>query len=399
MTFAWDKVIKKSISEYTTPFYISAWSPIIFALDELKILEGILPITHWLSFKTHPVAPLLRKWHSLQLGVEVVSEYEFMAALKEGFRPDFIVVNGVAKNRWLSKYKIKGIRVHFDSLREVEELAANAKAFRWRIGIRFHVSEEYDPDEPEFGGQFGMVPSEIKVASKKLRDKGIKIESIHFHLRSNVSDVNSYRKALEEVSIVCNNNGLSPQYIDCGGGLPLSSTSLTNKNTKLNSINLKDLRKVFSNIPSLFPEATEIWMENGRFITGRSAVLVVKVLDIKDRDDSRYLICDGGRTNHALVSDWETHEIFTIPNRNGRKCLTTICGPTCMAFDRLLRTYLPQDIQIGDYIVWKDAGAYHIPWETRFSHGLAKVIWHDEDGELMLARKEETFDQWWSKWQ
>src|SRR5207237_1269198 len=80
-----------------------------------------------------------------------------------------------------------------------------------------------------------------------------------------------------------------------------------------------------------------IWMENGRFITGRSAVLVVRVRDVKERPECRYLICDGGRTNHALVSDWEPHPLFVIPERNGRPVLTTVAGPTCMALDRTIR--------------------------------------------------------------
>jgi len=69
-----------------------------------------------------------------------------------------------------------------------------------------------------------------------------------------------------------------------------------------------------------------------------------------------------------------------------------------MAYDRLIRTYLPYDIQIGDYIVWMDAGAYHIPWETRFSHGLANVVWCENKEEFYLARECETFEKWWDQW-
>ena len=36
----------------------------------------------------------------------------------------------------------------------------------------------------------------------------------------------------------------------------------------------------------------------------------------------RYLICDGGRTNHALVSDWETHRLEVFPDRQGEPVLS-----------------------------------------------------------------------------
>lgn len=393
----WTELVKQAVSKWDTPFYLSTWQPVQNALEELKVLSTDLPIRHWLSFKTHPVAPLIRKWRDTQRGVEVVSEYEFLASLKEGFKPERIIVNGVAKHKWLSRYDIKGIWVHFDSLNEVRQLTKQAKACEWHVGIRCHVAEEYDPDEPQFGGQFGITADEIGVAIEKLNKARITVESIHFHLRSNVSSANSYRLALKEIADICRTIDFWPLYVDCGGGLPVPGEHPTGENRI--SINLLSFKETLSNVKKDIPSVREIWLENGRFITARSAVLVVRIVDIKDRLDSRYLICDGGRTNHALVSDWEEHDIFTLPKREGVKILTTVCGPTCMAFDRLIRMNLPKDIQIGDYIVWMNAGAYHIPWETRFSHGFAKVIWCDDKGELSLARDSESFSKWWEHWQ
>ena len=398
MNRMFEQIISKAVAAFDTPFYLSAWQPIIEALTELKPVESSLPVKHWLSFKTHPIAPLIRNWLDLGLGIEVVSEYECLAALREGFLPSQILVNGVAKHRWLKRCQVRGLRVHFDSLHEIESLQTHAKEYEWRVGIRCHLSEEYDPDEPDFGGQFGLSPVEVHNAANLLNSSGLIVESLHFHLRTNIKSIDSYRIALKELSEICSSSKLFPRYIDCGGGLPIPRKNLKVCEERYDLHNIIELNDIFKDIPSLFPAATEIWMENGRFITARSAVLVVKVLDIKERKDSRYLICDGGRTNHALVSDWEAHEITMVPKRHGSKCATTVCGPTCMAFDRLLRADLPADISIGDCIIWMEAGAYHIPWETRFSHGLAKVIWCNENNQLSLAREEETFSQWWGQW-
>lgn len=394
----WQEIVKKAVSKFETPFFISAWRPVCSALEELKILEVDLPIRHWLSFKTHPVAPLLREWRKLGYGVEVVSEYEFLAALKEGFEPRRILVNGVAKHTWLSRHQVKGILVHFDSLREIEKLSHRATEFKWNVGIRCHVAEEYDPDEPNFGGQFGMLEDEVVQAISELNKAGIKVESIHFHLRTNVSSADSYKCSIEELASVCKKADLRPFYVDCGGGLPVKGERPLDPQRSSPEFDLSKLCEIFKNIPSLFPTVREIWLENGRFITARSGVLVIRVVDIKQRSDSRYLLCDGGRTNHALVSDWEVHEFFSLPQRAGPCCLTTVCGPTYMAFDRLFRAELPRSIEIGDYIIWMNAGAYHIPWETRFSHGFAKVLWYDNQGRLSIAREREQFSQWWGHW-
>lgn len=286
MGFSFEDIILAATARYNTPFYLCCWHPVLLAIEDLKLLEGSLPVRHWLSFKTQPVAPLIRKWRDLGYGVEVVSEYEFRAALKEGFPPAQILVNGVAKHRWLNNYQINGIRVHFDSLSEMESLLFHAKKSKWHVGLRCHVSEEYDPDEPTFGGQFGLLPSEVALASKQLSKAGMQTESVHFHLRTNVITIDSYGKALKELSEISKSAGLSPRYIDCGGGLPISNRSSLNNIADSTSTNLKLLRNYFEEIPSLFPSASEIWMENGRFISARSSVLVVKVLDIKQRGSS-----------------------------------------------------------------------------------------------------------------
>ena len=82
-----------------------------------------------------------------------------------------------------------------------------------------------------------------------------------------------------------------------------------------------------------FPALREVWIENGRFVSEASTALAVRVLDVKERDECRYLICDGGRTNHALAADARPIRCWLMPERHGRERLTTICGPTCMTDD------------------------------------------------------------------
>ncbi len=111
----------------------------------------------------------------------------------------------------------------------------------------------------------------------------------------------------------------------------------------------------------------------------------------------RYLICDGGRTTHALVSMWEQHALVPLVAPGGVKIPTTVTGPTCMAFDQLVRRPLPRSLRAGDVLLWLDAGAYHLSWETRFSHGLAAVLWHD-GRKVSVVRRREEFSEWWGQW-
>ena len=69
-----------------------------------------------------------------------------------------------------------------------------------------------------------------------------------------------------------------------------------------------------------------------------------------------------------------------------------------MTDDVLARTLMPEDITAGDVIAWMDAGAYHLPWETRSSHGLCAVAWCDDTETLRLARERERPAQWAERW-
>jgi diaminopimelate decarboxylase len=273
----------------------------------------------------------------------------------------------------------------------VEQLLGVAVAQRWRVGVRCHVPGERDARAAEFGGQFGMGRDEAIVALAMLRDGGADLQSVHFHLGQSRQRPDAYGRGVEFVAGICAAADVQPAVLDCGGGLPAPDDPECARA-------LDGLAAAVVAAPSLIPSLQEIWLENGRFISARSTALAVRVLDVKERDECRYVICDGGRTNHALAADHGPHALITLPSRLGPPRLTTVCGPTCMTDDRLGRWHLPADLAVGDVIAWRDAGAYHLPWETRFSHGLCAVVWDSGEGSLVVARDREPADAALRRW-
>jgi diaminopimelate decarboxylase len=388
---SWHRLIAAATDRFGTPCYVTRWGPIA---DALAILEGLtapaLRVRSWLSFKTHPMPPLVQRWLRTGRGVEVVSECEFVTALKLGASVEYLLVNGVAKHAWLSRHAVRGLRVHFDSAREVDLLLSAAVAARWRVGVRCHAPDECDAREPRFGGQFGMTGPEAIAALQALRNAGADVHGLHFHLGQMPQRAHAYSRAVDHLVGICDEAGFQPRYLDFGGGLPTRFAAADA---------LSGLQCAIQAASAAFgPSLEEIWLENGRFVTEDSTALAVRVLDVKERADSRYLICDGGRTNHALAADKGAHQLLVTPARRGAERLTTICGPTCMTDDVLARLPLPGDIGVGDVIAWMEAGAYHLPWETRFSHGLCAVAWCDVDDELLLARERERPETWADQW-
>jgi diaminopimelate decarboxylase len=388
----WREVIAAAAARYGTPCYVTRWRPVARALASVARLGTAgVRVRPWLSFKTHPVVPLLRQCLESDCGVEVVSECEFVTALTAGADADRLLVNGVAKHAWLPRYHVEGLRLHFDSISELRALLAQAQAERWRVGVRCHAPDECDARDASFGGQFGMTEDEAVAGLTILRAAGVDVQGLHVHLGSAAGTPGAYRRAVDHLHRICRRAAFHPRYLDCGGGLPTRAPLAAGA--------WRGLEDAVHAAAAAFPELDEVWLENGRFVTERAAALVVRVLDAKEREDSRYLICDGGRTNQALAADHGPHPMLIFPARTGRPRLTTVCGPTCMTDDTLARLRLPADVAPGDLIAWMDAGAYHLPWETRFSHGQCAVVWCDPGERLLLARRRETPDAWAQAWE
>ena len=374
----WLQRVSRAVEGAGTPCYVSAWAPVQEALLRLDSIAAPVPVRSWLSFKTHPLKHLAERWLRTGRGVEVVSERELVAVRDLGARVDQTLINGVGKHSWLPRRSQRRLRVHFDSPREVDALLPLATEDEWRIGVRLQAPDECDVREPAFRGQFGLSYREAVDALRTIDRAGANLQSVHFHLGQRHHEPGAYVRAVDRAADACDEAGVAPVVVDCGGALPPS---------------LADLLEAMSRAHVRFPALREIWIENGRFITEAAAALAVRVIDIKEREECRYLICDGGRTNHALAADRRPHPLLILPPRGGVERLTTVCGPTCMTDDRLGRWALPESIAVGDIIVWLEAGAYHLPWETRFSHGLCPVLWFDDNEQPTIARPREPVER------
>jgi diaminopimelate decarboxylase len=406
----WQRLVREALSFSPTPLYVFSSTPIAERISELDATltsagfqsaignrKSAILFRHWLSCKTQPVAPLLRWWRAQGRGIEVVSEFELRAALAEGFAPENILINGPAKHHWLGQFTLRELSVNFDSRAELAALLPLAKKLNWRCGIRILTGEEFDPENPQFPTQFGFAPNEAVAALKKLLRAKVRSETVQFHLRSNLSSAQIYERAIAEVAEICRAAKFRPLHLDIGGGVPVRHVLTRGSKVFNGEFGLRAFAERLRQAVKLFPGLREVWLENGRFVSAGSGALVVKILDVKERRGLRQLVCDGGRTMNALHSLWEQHALLTLPDRSGAATLTAIHGPTCMAFDQLARIPLPRSLKAGDHLIWLDAGAYHLPWETRFSHGHAAVCWHDERG-LRLVRERQSFENWWGQW-
>lgn len=396
----WRKQVRKVLQAGgTTPFFLFSPRPVEARWSALAGLDFGVPTSFFLSLKTQPLRALLAWWINQGRPVEVVSEFELRAALHEHCPVERLLVNGPAKQRWLPQFSRPGLRVNFDSLTEIRALLPIARRDGWRIGLRVRTPEELDPENQGCPTQFGLSGSEVSQAVKLFRKHDLEPSCVHTHIRTNLPDPSYWSRALSFIHGACAQAAWTPEIVDAGGGLPAFNTR-NRAGGSLTASYDEGLRSYAAHIKAAlrpFTGCRQLWLEHGRHLSAGSGVLAIRILDLKEHSHGRSAICDGGRTLQALISMWESHDLQPLRQSAVPPIPVTVHGPTCMAFDQLGRFSLPGNLRAGDILLWMDSGAYHLPWETRFSHGLCQVWWHHGDS-VVLARGAESFEDYWGRW-
>ena len=375
----WRSRARRALRVADTPCFVFAPEPIAVSVEEVDAAFAGLPVRHWWSCKTLPLPAVLNWWRRQGRPVEVVSERELAAVLELGFPAGDILVNGPAKHRWLPSHPVPGLRVNLDSPLETAALLPLARRCRWQLGVRINTSGELNTEVPGARTQFGMTAGELADATRRIRRANLEVEVVHFHQRTNVPRAGDYGAAADEALAMAHALGWRPSVLDVGGGFPPRRVCNHEGAALDATFSLPAVRRVVRSILGRASGVREVWLENGRRLAAPGAALAVRVLDVKRGRGIRTLVCDGGRTLHALVATWERHALVPLRALPGRRVRTLVYGPTCMAFDNLGVHLLPAAIRPGDRLLWLDAGAYQLGWETRFSHGLAPVVWIEGD--------------------
>ena len=342
------------------------------ALLAPRTRRGIDHIRLAYPIKAMPVAGLLRSWKRVGHYVEASSRGECELALRSGYRPRRIILSGPTKHSWLLAERRKGLTVIFDSLSELAALGGQAQRLRWRVGLRFAPEWQVDPDNTSRVDQFGFDERALDEALSALERKGLGLAVVHFHLGGWGGDAADRSRTVRRLAEILKGRAI-PKVVNIGGRFSQALGS----DDVLETVRWAQaaVRDVTSEVRRRFPDCREIIVEPGRVILGPSAVLLLRVIDIKVKYGQRFVICDGGRVNHAMPSDWENHELtFPCSPSDAQSVPATVCGPTCMAWDFLTHGLVPADISPGQFIIYGGAGAYHWSWQTSFSHGRAAAV-------------------------
>jgi len=134
--------------------------------------------------------------------------------------------------------------------------------------------------------------------------------------------------------------------------------------------------------------------EPGRVIVGNAGILLTEVLYLKETDEKKFVIVDGGMNDlirPALYGSYQA--IQPVVQNNGEKIVADVVGPICESGD-----FFAKDREIarpdrGDLLAVMSAGAYGFTMASNYnSHPKPPEILVDEDKYYVIRTRESLDD-------
>ena len=313
------------------------------------------------AIKSNTNINLIREIKKFGLGADVVSKGELMLALKAGINKKKIVFSGVGKTESELKFAIekKILLINSESESEIKiiEKIAKKKNVVVNIGIRLNPNTDANTLKQISTGKkenkFGVDEKTfLKLVSVLRTSKNIKLKCLSVHIGSQITNHKPYEKMLKAIDKIINKAKFKFEYIDLGGGMGISYE----KNQKK-----LDYKKYKSAIEKfLRKNNSKLIFEPGRSIIGNTAILISRVIYLKETSKKIFVILDAGMNDMMRPALYGAkHQILpAFKNKKKSKKSYEFVGPICETTDKFLSVSNFNKLKERDLIFISDVGAY-----------------------------------------
>jgi len=380
------------LSGISTPFWYYDMNLLSKTVESLRKSAAEHDIKVHYALKANCEEKIVRKMASSGFGADCVSYNEVCRALECGIEAGEILYAGVGKNDFeIIESLKKGVTFNCESIQEIQVL----DTFSAKLGKKADICVRINPDIDAHTAKSitsALSTSKFGISSQRLEEcigllkkcRNINFKGIHFHLGSQITDINNVFGTLcikaNETASFFESNSLKVKEINLGGGL---------------GINYQDPDKYplpdFNNWLEVIDSGIErgngriIRIEPGRSLVAQCCCLVSKVLFTKSGDKNDFIVLDAGMNDlmrPALYGSY--HKIENLSAMLFRKAfkensIYDIVGPICESSDTWGKARMMPLSLRGDMVAIRSAGAYGSSMSSNYNmRDKAKTIFSDE---------------------
>jgi ornithine decarboxylase len=341
-------------------------------LKKLRQWVALLPRAKpYYAVKCNPNSAIVRTLASKGVNFDCASKTEIQKILGTGVSPKRILYANPTKMKSHIKYaKAAGVEMmtfdNADELYKISECYPEAKLI---LRIITDDSNSICKFSTKFGAPLHNVPKLLALAKELQLD----VVGVSFHVGSGCMSVQSFADAVSNAHEVFQEAAKIGYYmtiLDLGGGWPGTDDE--------GHITFPEIANhIRPLLDELFPPEVEIIAEPGRYFVAESHTLVVNVFAKRtvqskvnpEEKEFLYYVNDGvyQSFNCIFFDHCEPKPLVLNPRDRATLHKCTIFGPTCDSMDCIGKDLLLPELEVGEWLYFKNMGAYTVAAASSFN--------------------------------
>ena len=258
--------------------------------------------------------------------------------------------------------------INVESLDEIERAGAVAR----ELGVEAPISVRVNPDvdakthpyiatglrENKFGVPLDRALDAYQLAARTV---GVRLRGVTCHIGSQLTELAPIRRAAEQVLGLVDQlaeRGIELEFVDLGGGLGISYDQEDPPPPSEYGELMGEL---------LAGRNLRLVIEPGRVIAGNAGVLLARVVRVKEGADRRFVVLDAAMNDLLRPALYDSYHEIEAVERRGVDALVDVVGPVCESADVFARRRPLPDLERGDLVVIRSAGAYSFSMASNYN--------------------------------
>jgi diaminopimelate decarboxylase len=426
--------------EFDTPLFVASAPRIRHNIARLlEAASHHKKIKLCYASKANNTLGVLRVVRAAGIDVEVNSGGELFRALRAGFRPDQIEMNGIAKTeREIAEAIDAGVyAINVDSPFELEliEQAAAQTGKRANatirlvagVGTRSHAGLQ----TALYTSKFGVSPAHARkmMIQALKRPELINLVGLHIHVGSQTPDPEPYVEALaamwDHLLWLRRETGHKLQHINIGGGIPVNylrddthAEEIGDAERDMLGADLTSAQMMEAAVDAVRSSAREagaeylldeleIVMEPGRAVIADAVTILTKVRNVKCRPETgeNWALTDAGYNLmlSMVMYQWYYHAIDASRAAEPPASRYRMAGPLCDGGDVYFDLHgegrlpdcrlLPANVEVGEVIAMLNTGAYTMSQMTAYNgRPFPAAVMVEEGCKVQVIRKRDSYE-------
>ena len=393
--------VRRIAREVGTPAYIYSLATLRRHYRVFDRAFAKVPHLVCFSVKSNSNLAVLRTFAKEGSGFDIVSGGELFRVLKAGGDPKKIVFSGVGKKKEEIECALNSgiLMFNVESEQELVFIDQVSRGRGKRAPISLRVNPDVDPKTHPYistgmkKSKFGIeITRSAELYKKALSLKNLEVIGVDCHIGSQLTSLGPFVDALARVREYLDRvlvgylrkEGANIRYLDLGGGLGIQYKDEEPPRPEEYAAAL---------IQGLEGLDVTLILEPGRVIVGNAGILVTEVLYLKETDEKKFVVVDGGMNDlirPALYGSYQA--IRPVLEKKAETIVADVVGPICESGDFFAKDREVPRPERGDLLAVMSAGAYGFTMASNYnSHPRPPEVLVDGD-KFYVVRQRETLD-------